>query len=261
MVWAAGCFGLARRLPLPVALCIVLAGTLTLPTAFAQMPGPGQTGLNAAMTKLFGEFTAFSARTAVTMKDKAQNETLKMPMDFSLRDGKIRADVDLGQLKSRDLTPEMATQLKQIGMDKMLTIVRPDKKTTLVVYPALKAYADVPMSKQEADDLDQTYKVVKTKIGPETVDGHACVKYRVTVTNEKGDKNEALVWCATDLKEFPVQMQLIQPEGSVVMLFQNVRLEKPELNVFEAPSGYRRYTSVDLLMQEAMARMMGGGKK
>ena len=111
-------------------------------TAQAQMPGGPQTGVNAAMTKLFGKNTAFSAKAEVRMLDKAQKQTMSMPMLFALLDGKIRVEMDMTQIKSKEMPADMAGTLKQMGMDKMITIVRPEKKTTLVVYPALQGYAE-----------------------------------------------------------------------------------------------------------------------
>jgi len=194
----------------PSVLLVVLACGAAF-SATAPMPAPGPAGLNAAMTQLFGDFTAFSARAEVRLKDKARKDTLSMGMDFAVLDGKMRADIDLAQIKSKDMSPETVASLKQLGMDKMVTIVRPDRKSTLVVYPALRAYAEAPMSKQDSEDLARTYKVEKTKLGTERVDGHPCDQYRVTVTSEKGDRHEALVWYAADVKGFPIQMQLNQP--------------------------------------------------
>ena len=244
----------------PSVLLVVLACGAAF-SATAPMPAPGPAGLNAAMTQLFGDFTAFSARAEVRLKDKARKDTLSMGMDFAVLDGKMRADIDLAQIKSKDMSPETVASLKQLGMDKMVTIVRPDRKSTLVVYPALRAYAEAPMSKQDSEDLARTYKVEKTKLGTERVDGHPCDQYRVTVTSEKGDRHEALVWYAADVKGFPIQMQLNQPEATVLMLYRNIKLDRPPGRDFEAPVGFSKHTSVENLMQEAMMKMMGGTAK
>src|SRR6266404_4038061 len=78
---------------------------LCLATAFAnkghaQFPNANQASLNGAMMKLFGATTAFSSKAQVRMLDKAQKETMSMPMNFALLDHKIRLEVDLTQLKS-----------------------------------------------------------------------------------------------------------------------------------------------------------------
>jgi hypothetical protein len=178
-------------------------------------------------------------------------------MAFSMLDGKIRADIDMGRVKSKDMPPEAAASLKQMGMDKMVSIVRPDKKLTIIIYPTVKSYAEIPMSKEDAADLDKKYTLQSTKIANETIDGHACQKNKVIVTGENGEKHEAIVWNASDLKQFPVQMQMNQPEANVVMRYNNVQLVRPNGAQFEAPAGFTKYNSVEKLMQDGMMKALG----
>ena len=98
--------------------------------------------------------------------------------------------------------------MKQMGMDKTVNIIRPDKKVTYTVFPGMSAYAETPMSdKQVADAMDNS-KIEKTSLGKETVGGHPCEKNKVTITSDNGEKHVVLVWNALDLKSFPVQMQI-----------------------------------------------------
>jgi len=224
----------------------------------AQVPALNQPGMSAAMIKLFGNHTAFSTKALVRMLDKADQETMSMPMGFALLDRKIRLDLDMTQIKSKDFTPAMLGPLKQMGMEKMATIVRPDTKVTLVVCPAIQAYAEMPMSREEAADWDRVYRVEKTSLGRETLDGHPCEKKKAPVVDEKGAKIEAVVWDATDLKEFPIQMQISQPEATVLMRYREVQFVRPEPKQFEAPAGFTRYDSMEKLMQGAMMKMLGG---
>ena len=238
----------------------MLAVTLLAMPARAQITSPGQTGLNAAMTKLFGDVTAFSARTEVRMLDKQDKESMRMTMNFALLDGKMRAEIDLAQIKTADMPPEAAASLKQMGMDKMVSIVRPDRKSTLVVYPSLSAFAEVPMSPEDAADLEKKYKVTRTKAGRETIDGHPCDKSKVMVIGDKNEKHEAIVWTATDMKDFPIQMQMNQAEATIVMLYKDVKLTKPEAKQFDAPAGFAKHESIEKLMQGAMLKAFGGAK-
>jgi hypothetical protein len=244
------------KLTFLLTVSLVLAGG----PARAQLPAAGATGLNAAMTKLFGDVTAFSSQADVRLKENGGKDSLSLTMNFALLDGKMRAEIDMTQIKSAEVTAEAAASFKQMGMDKLVTIVRPDRKSTLLVYPTLRAYTEAPMSPQDAAELDGKYTVTKDKVGRETVDGHPCEKHKVTVTSEKGEKHEALVWYATDLKNFPVQMQMNQKDATVVMLYKDVKLAKPEANLFEAPAGFTKHESMEKLMQGAMMKMLGGAK-
>jgi hypothetical protein len=222
-----------------------------------QMGGPGQApGLNAAMMKLFGDVTAFSSKATVRLLDKSQKETMLMPLGFALLDGKMRAEIDLTQIKSKDLQPEAIAMFKQMGMDKMTTIIRPDRKTTMVVYPSMQGYAEVPMSKEDAAASGKDYKVTATKVGNETVEGHPCEKQKVLVTGDNGEKHEALVWKATDMKNFPIQMQIQQGDGAILMNYRDVSTARPEAKLFEAPAGFTKHPSVEKMMEGAMMKMM-----
>ena len=161
-------------------------------------------------------------------------------------------------LGHHDPLGHLLAPMKQMGMEKMATILRPDKRLTMVVCPALQSYAEIPMSNEEAVEWDQNFKMEKTSLGKEAIDGHPCEKNRVVLIDGKGARQEALVWNATDQKDFPVQIQLKQPEATVVMQFKDVQMVRPDAKQFEAPAGYAKHDSIEKLMQAAMAKMLGG---
>ena len=239
-------------------IAVLLAGVLAGPApVMAQMMNPGQAaGLNAAMLKLFGELTAFSSKATLRTLDKTQKQTMFMPINFALLDGKVRMDIDLNLLKSAEMQAEALTMLKQMGMDKMTTIIRPDKKSTLLISPILQGYAEMPLSKQEADAANKKYQSTSTKLGAETIDGHPCEKNRVVVTPEDGKKQEAIVWNAKDLKNFPIQIQTDQADGAILMNFREIQFAKPDAKLFDAPATYTKYPSADKMMEGAMMKMM-----
>src|SRR6266850_3659928 len=80
-------------------LTVLLSIVGLCPCARAQFGSPGgQAGLNAAMTKLFGETKSFTSQAEVKMLDKGGTETMTMPMTFSMLEGKIRADIDMARV-------------------------------------------------------------------------------------------------------------------------------------------------------------------
>ena len=242
-----------RFVLVPAVLLILIAAPRA---ALAQMPGNGANGMSAAMVKLFGKNTIFTAKSEFDVLDKARTQTTSMPMDFSLLDGKVRVDIDMTQVKSSLMPPNFISTMKQMGMDRMATITRPDKKVTLIVYPLLKSYAEIPMSKEEAAAQQKDYKLAKTRLGKETIDGHACEKIKVTLTDDKGDKEEATVWNAPDLKDFPVQIQMPQQDTTLIIKFKDVKLGVADASQFDAPGGMTKYPSPEKLMQDAMTKMM-----
>jgi len=108
-----------------------------------------QTGINAAMIKMFGDIKAFTAQAEVHLLDKEQKEVSVLPMTLALRDGKLRAEMDLTQAKGTAIPPEATIMMKQAGLDKMVSLIQPEKKINALMYPAMKAYAEVPVSEEE----------------------------------------------------------------------------------------------------------------
>ena len=93
-------------------------------------------------------------------------------------------------------------------------------------------------------------------LGKETVAGHPCVKNKVTMTAGDKQTQEFTVWNATDLKDFPVQIQTAAKEGSLLMRYSNIKFVKPDAAQFEPPTGYTAYTDIQQMMVAAMQKMM-----
>jgi hypothetical protein len=234
---------------------LFLAVTLACFTASALAQGGSpSSGINATMLKMFGGIKAFTARAEARLLDGSQKEISAMPMNMAMRDNMLRAEMDLSQVKGGSIPPEAAGMLKQAGMDRMVTVVRPEKKATVIMYPGLQSYAEVPLSEDETAEA----KVESTELGKETIDGHPCTKTKLVSTDAKGNKQEAFVWQATDLKNFPVQMQMAQKGNTLIVKYQAPKLETPEASLFDIPAGYTKYPSVQALMQAAMMKMFGG---
>ncbi len=238
------------RLSLAAFLCTLL---LTGP-AYAQLPG-NQSLFDSALLKLFGENTEFVADAEVHMLGKDNKEVMSMPLTLALLDGQFRAEVDMSKMKSTQAPPQALAMFKQTGLDRIITIVRPDKKSFLIVYPNLKAYAEEPMPATDSSSPEDM-KMEKSALGKETIDGHPCTKNKVTVTNTKGEKQEAIIWNAQDMKEFPLKMQLDQEGNTVVMHYKNVKLSKPPADLFEVPDTFLKHASNQELMQSAMMKML-----
>lgn len=242
---------------------VALASGLWLGQAVqAQMPGgtaPG--GMNAALLKLFGDVKAFTAKAEVRVLDSSQQEMVSLPMDFSLLDEKIRVEMDMTQAKGSALPPGTVESLKQMGIAQMVSIVRPDKKLTYVVYPTQKAMLAMPLPKEEVDAAGKPPKIEKTLLGKETLDGHACLKNKVVITDDKGKSVEATVWNATDMKDFPIQIQTKEQENTSIIQFKQVKMTPPDEKQFEPPPGCTEYQNQQELMQVLMKRAAEGAQK
>lgn len=238
---------------------LLLAGALavSIVSASAQFNAP-PTGVSAEMLKLFGDTKAFTAKAEARLLDKEQKETMSMPLSMAMRDGKLRSELNMSDMKGQAIPAEAAAMMKQAGMDQMITIARPDKKTTVISYPGLKSYAEMPFSESEKAVGE---KVEFTDVGKETLDGHPCLKKKLTTTDSKGRPQEMFVWQATDLKNFPIQMELPQRSNKLIVKFQAPKLETPDAALFDLPAGFTKYDSIQMMMQAAMMKMFSNGAK
>lgn len=236
---------------------LIVAISLLLPlfTASAQMGGRGPSGpdFSGPMAKLFGENKAFTSDVEVQANSPAQGDMV-MPGQISYLEGKSRFEMNLADMKGANLPPQALEQMKQMGMDRLTTISDPDKKLVYIVYPTLKAYAEMPI--RNADKSESDFEIEITELGKETVDGHECEKNKVVATDKEGKSTEFTVWNATDLKNFPVKIKASQQGTEFTMLFTNVKFDKPKQDLFTPPTSMTKYDSMMALMQQEMMKRM-----
>jgi hypothetical protein len=243
-------------------VCLLAASVagLGLLAASAQngQPGAGPgPQLSGATAKLFGDNQTFSATLQIQTSDSAgHNASLAGVLIFDA--GKSRFQVDMSDSKSAQMTPQTAAQMKALGMDQVIAINRPDKKVAYLIFPGLQSYVESDLSGTESSEsTNHDYKVETVKLGNETVSGHDCVKNKVTLTDQDGHSHEFMVWNAPGLKKFPLKIQTVAENSSVIMLFGNITLAKPEAALFEAPSGYAKYPNQQTMYQQQVLKRVG----
>jgi len=231
---------------------------LGLTPAFAQMGQPPRgSQFDAAMTKLFGDNSAFTATMESQIKQKS-GDVITMPGKIAFDAGQTRFEINMSEVKGSKMPPEAAAQMKSMGLDQMVTITQPQAKFVYIIYPGLQSYAQMALP-DKAAETNGNFKVETTELGKETVDGHACVEYKVVVTDDKNVPHEYTVWNATDLKNFPVKILHVEQGNEITMSFKNIALTKPAASAFELPAGYTKYTNIQTMMQTEMMKKMGGG--
>ena len=211
------------------------------------------------MAKLFGDIASFTAKADVQVLDSDNKETVSMPMDFALLDKKIRVAIDLSQMKNSAMPPGMADTIKQMGMAHVVNIIRPDKKLTYTIYPDQKILLTLPLPAPQGAAAEKEAKVEKTPQGKETIDGHPCVKNKITTTDEEGKPVDALTWNATDLKDFPIKIETKEGGNTALLHFKDIQLDKAAAAQFDPPPGYKEYSNQQELMQAMMQKMMQAG--
>jgi hypothetical protein len=234
---------------------------LAVASSLAQLPSldfgvaSGAPGTDfTTLFKLFAGHPGFTAKSEVRMYDKAQKETISVAMNFAYLENKIRMEIDVAQMKNKDLPAAITGQLKSLGMDQVVMLIRPDRKSVHVLYPKLEACLTQPLPKETATDS----KLEKQAIGKETLEGQPCEKNRVTFTSAKGGKEELTVWYATNLKDFPVQVLTKQGDETVVTRYQQIQLLKPDAKLFDLPAGFKEYSDLQSFMQGITAKIIAG---
>ena len=183
---------------------------------------------------------------------------MSMPGKLAYLEGKARFEMDMTQMRSGRIPPEAAEQMKAMGMGNMIIISRPDKKLAYMIYPGMKAYTENETKDLEDAKAADKWKIESTELGKETVAGHPCVKNKVIVTDDKGDKHESTVWNATALKQFPVKIEINERNTPVTMTFKDIKLAKPDSAQFDPPKDFKRYDNMQALFQEEMMKRLGG---
>jgi len=242
-----------------ILLLLAALVAVSLPALAQSAPGGTTAGMTANFTRLFGANPAFTAN--VDMKISiAGGQDMTLTMNFAVLDTKMRQEIDMTKIKGQSIPPEAIAQMKQMGMDRVINIMRGDLKAIYIVYPGMKSYAKMSVSKDDATTLDKSPKIDTTALGKETVDGHACVKNKVVMTTSDGRSQEFTVWNATDLKDFPVQIQTAEKSGTLLMRYTNIKFARPDSAQFEPPAGYTAYDDLQQMMTAAMQKEMGGMK-
>ncbi|HZI33896.1 MAG TPA: DUF4412 domain-containing protein [Candidatus Binatia bacterium] len=233
--------------------------------AQAQFNHPGNSPADNIFAKVFGTSLNFSAtmETDIKLPDAEKDMTMSGKIYFA--NGNSRTEMDMAKIQGGKMSPHAADQMKAMGMDQMISIYRNDTKTIYMIYPGLESYAklETPEAKQGTNDST----VAKAELGKETVDGHPCVKTRYTVANANKDGDTILIaWQATDLKNYPVKIEMNPPGESkdqhnptTTLHFTDINTTQPEASLFEPPTGYHVYTDIRAMMQTEVMKKMNGG--
>ncbi|MGH7943172.1 MAG: hypothetical protein ACREFR_19100 [Limisphaerales bacterium] len=230
-----------------------LAGSLA---ALAQMGGPGPGAGANPMEKLFGANPVYSATMFTTIPGPDGPMTVKTKTVFDHENS--WTEMNMADVQASNLPPqalEAAEQMKNIGMDEVVTIQPADKQNIYVVYPHIHSY--VAMAMPPSGTTNNAFSMQTTKLGRETVDGHPCVKNDVLLTNSM-ESTDFTVWNATDLNNFPIKISTSEKGMPVTITFQNISFAKPAADLFQPPAHYTRYGSLNELQESVVMNHPGG---
>jgi hypothetical protein len=228
---------------------VVISCLLSSVAAKAQMAGGPPPDPCAALGKFFARDAAFTATAKVVTTGKKARDNQSMSLLFAVAGRNMRNELDMAQMKG--IPAEDLAGMKQMGMDKMVVLKLADKQAAYIVFPGLQSYCDLPAGRSANDG-----KLDKTAIGKETVEGHPCTKSKLTFTTADGQTAEALVWEATDMKDFPIQYQTVDEGRTTTTTFTDINQAKPAATLFELPASYKKYGTMQEMIMGNMQRLM-----
>ena len=136
------------------------------------------------------------------------------------------------------------------GGDKMITIMRQDKKVAWTLMPSEKMYMEASIAQAKAKDDLSSYKIEQTVIGPETVNGVSTTKSKIIMTGPKGEKMGGFMW--TTRENIVVKMDAIAIEKKQKHRYKteltNLKVGKQDPKLFEVPAGYEKMSIPGMFM-------------
>lgn len=225
----------------------------------AQMGSFGApTGVDARFLKLFGSNTTFTARMDVLVLDRSGKDWARLPLDLTAAGDRLRLDLDVEQIKSRDLPGFLVASLKEVGLTRVVNLVLPEKKSTYVIYPGMRSYLNLPLTQAEIESHQEGYRIEKTVLGKETVEGHPCARNKVVVRSGERAVLEATTWEATDLRDFPMKIETREKENVIQLTLSGIKFVKADAAQFAVPAGFVEYKDPQAMMVGIMKRITTG---
>lgn len=140
-------------------------------------------------------------------------------------------------------TPAKERREMEAGAEKMITIIRRDKKVIWTLMPEDKIYMEMKQggAAPAKDDLS-AYQIEQTVIGPETVNGVNTTKGKIIMTGKDGSKFGGFMW--TTREGIVVKMDAVSIDKDSKDRFKteltNLKIGKQDPALFEIPRGFEK---------------------
>ncbi|MBI5345377.1 MAG: hypothetical protein HZB83_08625, partial [Deltaproteobacteria bacterium] len=186
----------------------------------------------------------FTADLVMTTASKDAPRRMRINGRLAKRGVNFRSDIDMtGAFNSegKEAVPPPAFL-------KTVFLKRADEDKTYTLYPDMKKYIEHTVEKggRKKPQMD------KERLGIDTIDGRRADKYRVTFTDDRGNRHQGLIWEANDIENFVIRAEFEEEGTMQVMELKNVRPGSPPPALFQIPEDYVRAGSfIELMMQDA----------
>jgi hypothetical protein len=226
--------------------------------SFVGAKAPWLTGFFAKMDPDTSEFSAVGTWEILNNNGQSQ---FTLPMDLSVSAGSLRWEIDT--TKIQPLPQEIRTAAKMLHTDTVAFLIKSGQKKVYMIYPGIQAYVALPIPDSafaEFNSQSDLIKLEKTELGTESVLGHPCVKTKVVLLEPNHPAQNGLLWCATDLQGFAVQMELHAEQNVMRFTFSKVQIEKPAAKLFEIPKTYVAFTNAADLVRYSKEKLQSSSE-
>jgi hypothetical protein len=173
--------------------------------------------------------------------NKGDNKSWVFDAPLWITGPKMKMEMDMTKM----MEASGGKDASQSPMSRMTMLNRGDKKTSYTLYPNTRKY--IIHTETEAHNEKPT--VEKVKVGSETIDGHPCDKYKVTVTYKSEKPQEGFIWNARDLGGMTIKSEVENKDFKITTDLKNIVLKSSPASVFEIPQGYTEAKDfMDLMM-------------
>ena len=215
----------------------------------------------AALTPLLSQPRPFTARAEWTFFADSPEDRVSVPMTLAMNGGQMRWDLNLADSPRESFLPGALAALKGMKMERMSLYLLPGRAVQ-VVFPGAESVVVIPLPKEQRvveKAGEQAEQLAQTAVAREVIDGQPCVKYRLTVPVTKTTTEEAFVWRATALENFPLRLQIRFGTESHVLQFKNPSFAKIDAAQFTPPAKFKRFADVETLLQTTLLKGLGLG--
>ena len=214
--------------------------------------------MKSVFSKLCADTPEFSAKAVIGLFDKQGTLRKTFPTSLALTGDCMRQEFDVWEMSL--FPPEQRASMKLAHLDKIVIITRIDKKEVYAVFPGVEAYSEFSIPDSVLNEIGvrtNALTIQKTELGQETVSSHFCKKIKVTVSEPNRPTEEAILWCAADLQQFPVKLEIYAKNGITKIDFQDVQIKRPDAALFQVPANYIMFSSVKPIMDYAKDKLQG----
>ena len=229
---------------------MIVAGHFAAQAQFGA-PGGLPQGFHHALLDVLADGPSFYGKAQIQLSNGPGKDPSILSCKIAISSGNMRLEVDSFGA-GLNLSPTEVARIKQMHL---ISILRPDKNRTYMVFPALTSFLELAYCNSTGTNAAPALKISKNPLGKESVGDQACDKSQWKVTESSGEYHDITVWTSMNVSNLPIQIKVGAPP--VWVIFQNLHLEAPASSLFEVPAGYIKYEGIqENILRDAEKRQI-----